>query len=113
MKKIYIVGPMAGYAHSNFPAFSNATIHVMEWGYTPISPTEMVKLYEGWDNMPPPFFKPSYADRVRFMRRDLLALLDLDFLTDAIYMLKGWENSKGAKVEHALAEYLGLKIIYQ
>jgi len=30
-----------------------------------------------------------------------------------IYMLKGWEKSRGAIVEHALAVALGLEIIYQ
>lgn len=32
---------------------------------------------------------------------------------DAIYMLKGWKLSKGAFLEHAYAEYLGIEIIYQ
>jgi hypothetical protein len=30
---------------------------------------------------------------------------------DAIYMLKGWENSEGAKEEYVYANKLGLKII--
>ena len=32
---------------------------------------------------------------------------------DTIVMLPKWENSKGARAEHALAVALGLKIIYQ
>jgi len=39
---------------------------------------------------------------------------DLELLkrSDAIYMLPGWENSKGAKVEHGIARTLGLPIYY-
>ena len=32
---------------------------------------------------------------------------------DAIYMLKGWEKSEGARVEHAITRGAGLEIIYE
>jgi len=32
---------------------------------------------------------------------------------DTIYMLKGWQDSKGARLEHAYAEAMGIEIIYQ
>ncbi|MEJ8918077.1 DUF4406 domain-containing protein [Escherichia coli] len=32
---------------------------------------------------------------------------------DAIYLLKGWDVSAGARAEHALAEKLGLTVIYE
>jgi hypothetical protein len=31
----------------------------------------------------------------------------------AIYMLRGWQSSKGANAEKALAEWMGLKVFYQ
>jgi hypothetical protein len=40
-----------------------------------------------------------------FMMVDLKALIDCD----GIYMLENWESSKGARIEHQLAEQLGLK----
>lgn len=43
------------------------------------------------------------------MRVDLAALP----LCDAIYMLDGWETSKGAKLEFDVASTCGLKIYYQ
>lgn len=45
---------------------------------------------------------------LNYMRNDLKALLDCD----AVFMLYNWKDSKGAKVEHDLAESLGLEIIY-
>lgn len=39
-----------------------------------------------------------------------LVLLDM---CGEIYMLDGWENSSGARLEHAYAEAMGKKIIYQ
>lgn len=32
---------------------------------------------------------------------------------DAIYLLNRWEDSVGARAEHALAEKLGLTVIYE
>ena len=43
------------------------------------------------------------------MMRDIDAI----FISNAVYMLRGWEKSAGARVEHALAVYLGLYLIYQ
>jgi hypothetical protein len=44
-----------------------------------------------------------------------IASVLIDELTQchAIYMLRGWESSKGARAEHAVAVWLGLEIIYQ
>ena len=40
---------------------------------------------------------------------------DLEILSrvDVIYMLKGWQESTGATMEHARAEELGLEILYE
>jgi hypothetical protein len=40
-------------------------------------------------------------------------LLELSPETDGIYMLSGWEKSKGAVLELAMAEFIGLKVIYE
>ena len=45
----------------------------------------------------------------KHMRVDLAALP----LCDAIYLLDGWETSKGAKLEFDVASTCGLKIYYQ
>ena len=43
------------------------------------------------------------------MKRDLNALLSCDL----IYMLRGWEKSEGAKIEHRLATMLSMTILYE
>ena len=42
------------------------------------------------------------------MRTDLLALLSCD----AIHMLPGWRESKGATVEHAVAVACGMPVTF-
>ena len=32
---------------------------------------------------------------------------------EGIYMLKGWEESQGARIEHAVAKEIGLKVMYE
>lgn len=43
------------------------------------------------------------------MRGDIELLLSCD----GIYMLKGWEKSKGAKLEHEIATALKIKMMYE
>lgn len=43
------------------------------------------------------------------MGHDIKLLCDCD----AIYMLNGWRESAGAKIEHKLARDLGIEIIYE
>ena len=111
MSAVYIAGPMRGYENYNFDAFDNAKEEIldMEGYYTPVSPADMDRLYEGWERYPPKGWEPSAEDSRKFIQRDLLAIDGCD----AIYLLRGWENSAGAKVEKAYAEFLNKRIIFQ
>lgn len=51
---------------------------------------------EGW----------SWSDYMKF---DLCHLL----CSDAIFMLKGWRRSKGARLERRIAKKVGIAVIYQ
>lgn len=42
-----------------------------------------------------------------YMRHDIKSLCDCD----AIFMMKGWQRSKGARVENYMAKKLGLLVI--
>lgn len=105
---IYIAGPMRGYPEHNFPAFFAAEEKwqgrgaVIKKIYNPAK----MDLDEGYD---PNTVTDTREHLKGCMRRDLNAILNCD----AVVMLPGWEKSEGAKVEHALAVYLGLLIFYE
>jgi len=105
--KVYIAGPMRGYEGHNFPAFNAAAA---KWRKNPavsqvFNPAQM-DTDDGFDPKTTQITKQNLRD---FMTRDLGAILQCD----SIVMLHGWEHSDGARVEHALAVYLGLFITYE
>ena len=52
---------------------------------------------------------PEGSEWIVYMKACIKALCDCD----KIYMLKGWENSRGARVEHGMAKLLGLIVEYE
>jgi hypothetical protein len=98
--KIYVAGPMRGIPEFNFPSFNPAERDNERHGKD-ISLGNV----EGCED--------KAAKEHGFNLRDALAD-DLEFIckhADAIAMLPGWENSKGANAERATAVALGLEII--
>jgi hypothetical protein len=97
--RIYIAGKMRGVEFYNYPAFHEAEQHLKDLGYDVVSParldTEAGFLMShlpddhDWSEMPPGM------DYEETMRRDLAAL----DTCDAIYMLRGWTTSQGARRE--------------
>ena len=102
--KIYIAGPMRGHDDDNFPAFYKAERLLESKGvYEVVNPARM-------DDEETPYEHDVYnVDYKAELKRDI----DEIFKIDAMYLLRGWEKSEGARVEHALAVYLGLSIQYQ
>jgi len=112
--KLYIAGPMRGHANYNFDAFDRAYIDLITKGHAPVSPADLDRAFEGYSDYPPESpesssWSPDLALLKRCMIRDVLAL----FECEGIYLLNGWEKSKGATAEKALAEYLGLEVMYE
>ena len=102
VKRIYITGPMTGIEDLNGPEFDKAEEFIDESskytsaGFNPYQAGRML----GWDEKTP----------LKTIAHTLL----LDLVNcDAIYMLRGWEQSKGARAEHAVAVWIGLEIMYQ
>jgi nucleoside 2-deoxyribosyltransferase len=93
----------------NFDAFDEAKAVLERLGWVPISPADLDRLHEGWGQYPPPDCVVTTADKKRFMTRDIAAINTCD----AVFMLTGWEESSGARIEHAYAEYIGLQVIYE
>lgn len=98
--KVYIAGPMTGYPEFNYPAFHSTAGRLRCMGFDVISPAELnpidpsLKVDEKYHAE----LYPSY------IRRDITALLECDH----ICMLKGWQASKGATLEHHIARVLGM-----
>lgn len=105
MKQIYIAGPMTGHVDHNFPAFDAAKKHFEALGYRVLSPADLdraVGVFEHTNELPKNFLREAIL-------RDVVTI----YFCDEIYLMKGWETSKGARAEKALAEWLGLEITYQ
>ncbi|MEQ6437201.1 DUF4406 domain-containing protein [Comamonas sp. w2-DMI] len=93
VKRIYIAGPMTGLPQSNYPAFHAAAAVLRSQGHHVENPAEN----------PVP---PCGGSWLGYMRMSLRQIADCD----CIYMLPGWRNSRGARIEHGLAMDLGLEV---
>ena len=101
MKRIYIAGPMTGKPDLNRDEFYKAAKRLGESkSYFEVIDPHGVAIDEFWDEETP-------------LSEVASVLLGLLTNCDAIYMLRGWEQSKGATAEHAVAKWIGLEIIYQ
>jgi hypothetical protein len=113
-KQVYLAGPMRGYPLFNFPAFDNAQADLIAKGFDVVSPADLDRR-AGFNPAALPEDTDWHdASKLGFslpqaIKRDTEALQKCD----VIYMLKGWESSKGAKAEKALAEWLGLEVMHE
>lgn len=89
-KTIYIAGPMARIADLNFPAFYAAEQRLKKLGYTVINPARFAGVFGD---------QPTGKLLDACCEAELAAIPFLD----AIYLLRGWEASKGARTELTLA----------
>lgn len=119
MKEIYIAGPMSGYPEFNFPAFFKAQADFEAKGYKVWNPANKdseaavqadvsfatgdasILVKNGWD----------WQDAFEWDCSKVLR-------SDAIFLLKGWEASPGARAEWAVAQFAKkqnpeYEIIYQ
>ena len=114
--KLYVAGPMRGYPEFNFPAFHAAAKRLREEGHTIFSPAEKDEEVHGAEFSKQ--FKTGSLEDATSMGFSLRRALgdDLKWIckeADGIYLLRGWEHSKGALAEKATAEALGLVVMYE
>ena len=95
-RKIYISGGISGHPlEERCAVFARAEEELRGRGYAPVNPFNNGVSLDA-----------SYGDH---LRADLRMLLDCD----GIYLLRGWELSRGACLERAVAEACGLSIMYE
>jgi hypothetical protein len=111
---IYVAGPMRGHEDYNYPAFDRQKKVLEAQGWKVVNPADLDREDSKPINGPMQFDPENNYEDHEFMRqalkRDMVAICDE---CTAIYMMSGFENSRGAKAEYQLAKALGLEIYYE
>ena len=128
--RIYISGPMTNHPDFNRPAFDAAEKRLTAQGYFVINPhrisnlfgsaeelTASFKEYYRMLDLDANFLDHTLATQILERIRIACAVLDADLAAvhscDAIYLLRGWESSRGAKKELAEALAHGLQVMQE
>lgn len=108
--RVYISGPMRGVPRFNFPAFDHAESLLARMGHEPWSPARRDR-ENGFDPVDLSGWEPLSS--LGFDLRDALAA-DCEYIcrhAEAVLVLDGWTDSRGARAEVALALALGLPVL--
>jgi len=108
--KIYIAGPMSGIEDHNRQAFVEAQQEV-----TSLFIEEPREIFNPIDHEASLMVQQGLVRNTQEAYRLCMAI-DCDWICKKathIYMLRGWEKSKGAMAEWTLAKCINLKILYQ
>lgn len=108
--RVYVCGPMTGYPNENREAFEHAAQQLRKTRgplqgrlYEVLSPVELDKA-DGLE----PAEERTEEEYTNLLKRDLQKILDHDI--DAIVVLDGWEDSRGAALEVHVARSLGVPV---
>ena len=98
MPVIYLSGPMTELPEFNHPEFNRVTAQLRGMGFTVLNPAEN----------PLPTDEAVRSNDLRFwqhmMRQALRQMLD----ADVVVLLRGYDTSKGSRLEVAMAMQLGI-----
>lgn len=95
MKKIYISGKITGIEKDAPVIFERAEKYLRQTGYEPVNPLKINHSHDlSWRS---------------YMVADIKALCDCD----GIYMLTNYHESRGARIELKLANYLEMEVMFE
>ena len=108
--KIYLAGPMRGVPFFNHPAFHRAAKQLRAEGHDVFSPAEQDAVKHGLNETgcEETATREHGFDRRAAMEIGLVYLCEH---AEAIALLPGWRESKGATAEYAVAVAIGLRIV--
>lgn len=111
--KLYLAGPMSHIKFFNFPAFHAAEAALNSKGHEVYSPARLTELECGRDfstRYPTGDHAAAVCNGFNFRRAMAWNLMAICNEVDALALLPGWENSKGAAVEIDVAKLLGIPV---
>ena len=125
--RIYISGCMTGCPYHNRPAFDAAAKRLREHGHFVINPAELSAMFGSEEDVAESFNQLYLEESVDWhcctphptpsQMRIAHAIMSADLAAvrscDAIYLLRGWETSRGAKRELAEAIAHGLTVMQE
>lgn len=94
----YIAGPITGKPDHNRLAFSIAEKYLSGMGHTVLNPAKLI-----------PIVNPDEIDHDQYMAI-CYAMMDA---VQALYFLDGWQDSKGARIEHVYGEISHKLMFYE
>ena len=115
--RVYIAGPMTGIPQFNFPAFDAAARDLRAVGLDVVSPAELDDPEDREAALQSPDGSAlSYGTGVKktwgeFLGRDVRLIADGGI--EAVYVLPGWNNSRGARLETFVAKAMQGLTIYR
>ncbi len=92
--KIYLAGPMSGKEGLNFLAFTQAERYLAERGYSVANPHK-------------------FGDKTKSRQCNIAQSLFQIQSCQAVYFLRGWEHSDGAKLEFEAARKMGKILMFE
>lgn len=105
---IYLCGPISGLPDGNRQAFENARKAILE--RYPNQGDRITSVINPHDTCATIVATHTGSEEElwrKCMRQDIKVMLDCD----AVVMLDGWQNSRGATLERSIAQQLGIKVL--
>lgn len=93
---LYVIGPVTGIENENADAFYEAARSLRKVDFGAVIPHQVVKRTATWE-------EAMHASIEEMTRCD-----DGVFFYGGVAMIDGWEQSRGARIEHDLAMAIGI-----